>query len=65
LQSRQQLEEMLAEIKDLIEGFNQPTFRGIRINGRRVQTWSSHRRMSVCIRLAFARLQVSTLLTFD
>ena len=28
-------EEMLAEIEDFIEGFNQPTFRGIRINGRR------------------------------
>ena len=39
-------EEMLAEIEDFVEGFNQPTFRGIRINGHRVQTWSSHRRMS-------------------
>jgi hypothetical protein len=34
-------EEMLAEIKDLIEGFNQPTDRGMRINGQRVATWSS------------------------
>jgi hypothetical protein len=34
-------EEMLAEIDDFIEGFNQPTFRGIRVNGVRVQTWSS------------------------
>ena len=24
---------MLAEIEDLIEGFNQPTYRGMRING--------------------------------
>jgi hypothetical protein len=34
-------EEMLAEIEDLIEGFNQPTYRGLRINGVRVATWSS------------------------
>jgi hypothetical protein len=34
-------EEMLAEIEDFIEGFNQPTFRGMRINGQRVATWSS------------------------
>jgi hypothetical protein len=26
-------EEMMAEIEDFIEGFNQPTFRGIRVNG--------------------------------
>jgi hypothetical protein len=26
---------MLAEIEDFIEGFNQPTFRGMRINGQR------------------------------
>jgi hypothetical protein len=26
-------EEMLAEIEDFIEGFNQPTYRGMRING--------------------------------
>jgi hypothetical protein len=29
-------EEMLAEIEDFLEGFNQPTFRGMRINGVRV-----------------------------
>ena len=34
-------EEMLAEIEDFIEGFNQPTYRGMRINGVRVHTWSS------------------------
>jgi hypothetical protein len=34
-------EEMLAEIEDFIEGFNQPTYRGMRINSRRVATWSS------------------------
>jgi hypothetical protein len=39
-------EEMLAEIEDFIEGFNQPTYRGMRINGIRVQTWSSQRGMS-------------------
>ena len=33
-------EEMLAEIEDFIEGFNQPTYRGMRVNGVRVQTWS-------------------------
>jgi hypothetical protein len=34
-------EEMLAEIEGFIEGFNQPTYRGMRINGQRVATWSS------------------------
>ena len=33
-------EEMLAEIEDFIEGFNQPTYRGMRVNGVRVATWS-------------------------
>ena len=27
-------EEMLAEIEDFIEGFNQPTYRGMRVNGQ-------------------------------
>jgi hypothetical protein len=26
---------MLAEIEDFLEGFNQPTYRGMRINGQR------------------------------
>jgi hypothetical protein len=39
-------EEMLAEIEDFIEGFNKPTYRGMRINGVRVATWSSQRGMS-------------------
>jgi hypothetical protein len=34
-------EEMAAEIEDFLEGFNQPTYRGMRINGQRVATWSS------------------------
>jgi hypothetical protein len=34
-------EEMLAEIEDFIEAFNQPTYRGMRINGQRIATWSS------------------------
>jgi hypothetical protein len=39
-------EEMQAEIEDFIEGFNQPTYRGmrvngVRVNGVRVATWSS------------------------
>jgi hypothetical protein len=34
-------EEMLAEIEDFIEGFNQPTYRCMRVNGVRVATWSS------------------------
>jgi hypothetical protein len=29
-------EEMLQEIEDFIEGFNQPTYRGMRINDQRV-----------------------------
>jgi hypothetical protein len=33
-------DEMLAEIEDF-EGFNQPTYRGMRVNGQRVATWSS------------------------
>jgi hypothetical protein len=33
--------EMMAEIEDFIEGFNQTTFSGMRINGVRVATWSS------------------------
>jgi hypothetical protein len=32
---------MQAEIEDFLEGFNQPTYRGMRINGQRVATWSS------------------------
>jgi hypothetical protein len=31
-------EEMLAEIEDFLEGFNQPTYRGMRVNGQRVAT---------------------------
>ena len=34
-------EEMLAEIDAFLKGFNQPTYRGMRVNGVRVQTWSS------------------------
>ena len=34
-------EEMLQEIEDFIEGFNQPTYRGMRVNGVRVATWST------------------------
>jgi hypothetical protein len=34
-------EEMLAEIEDFLEGFNQPTYRGMRIDGVWVHTWSS------------------------
>jgi hypothetical protein len=34
-------EEVRAEIEDFLEGFNQPTYRGMRINGVRVVTWSS------------------------
>jgi hypothetical protein len=30
-----------AEIEHFTEGFNQPTFRGIRVDGQRVATWSS------------------------
>ena len=34
-------EQTLAEIEDFIEGFNQPTIRGMWVNGVRVATWSS------------------------
>jgi hypothetical protein len=34
-------EQTLAEIEDFIEGFNQPTYRGMRVNGARVATGSS------------------------
>jgi hypothetical protein len=33
--------EMEAEIEDFLEGFNQPTYRGMRVNGVRAATWSS------------------------
>jgi hypothetical protein len=34
---------MLAEIEDFLEGFNQPTYCGMRVNGQRIVTWSSQR----------------------
>jgi hypothetical protein len=34
-------EEMNAEIEDFIEGFNQPTYRGMRVNRVWVAIWSS------------------------
>jgi hypothetical protein len=34
-------EETLQEIEDFIEGFNQPPYRGMRINGQWVATWSA------------------------
>ena len=30
-----------AEIEDFLEGFNQPTYRGMRVGGVRVAVWSS------------------------
>jgi hypothetical protein len=33
--------EIEAEIEDFLEAFNQPTYRGMRVNGVRVATWSS------------------------
>jgi hypothetical protein len=30
-----------AEIEDYLRGFNQPTYREMRVNGVRVATWSS------------------------
>jgi hypothetical protein len=38
--------EMEAEIEDFLKGFNQPTYRGMRVNGVRVATWSSQKGMS-------------------
>ena len=34
-------EQTLAEIENYLEGFNQPTYRGMRIDDHRVATWSS------------------------
>jgi hypothetical protein len=42
----QAAQAMEAEIEDFLEGFNQPTYRGVRINRVRVATWSSQRGMS-------------------
>jgi hypothetical protein len=39
-------EEMMVEIEDFLEGFNQPTYPGMRINGVRVAMWSSQRGMN-------------------
>lgn len=33
--------EMEVEIEDFLEGFNQSTYRGMRINSQRIATWSS------------------------
>jgi hypothetical protein len=33
--------EIDAEIEDVLEGFNQPTYRAMRVNGQRMATWSS------------------------
>ena len=32
--------EIEAEIEDFLEGFNQPTYRGMQVNEVRVATWS-------------------------
>jgi hypothetical protein len=40
--------EMEAEIEDFLEGFNQPTYRGMNVNGVRVQTWSSRHAGAGC-----------------
>jgi hypothetical protein len=33
--------EIEAEIEDFLEDFNHPAYRGMRVNGQRVATWSS------------------------
>jgi hypothetical protein len=33
--------EIEAEIEHFLEGFNQPTYRGMRVNGVRVPVWQS------------------------
>jgi hypothetical protein len=40
-QAAKAMREEETEIEDFLEGFNQPTYRGMRINGQRVATWSS------------------------
>ena len=32
---------MLAETEEFLEGYSQPTYQGMRVNGVRVATWSS------------------------
>ena len=32
-----------AEIEDFLEGFKQPTYRGMLVNGERVPVWSSRK----------------------
>jgi hypothetical protein len=34
--------EIEAEIEDFLEGFNQPAYRGMRVNGVQVATWLSN-----------------------
>jgi hypothetical protein len=38
--------EIEAEIEHFLKGFNQPTYRGMRVDRVRVHTWSSQRGMS-------------------
>jgi hypothetical protein len=47
-------EEMLAEIEDFIEGFNQPTYRGMRINGQRVASGPPSTIMSSCAEVTYS-----------
>jgi hypothetical protein len=35
-----------AEIEHFLDGFNQPTYRGMLVNGVHVQTWSSQHGVS-------------------
>jgi len=51
---------MQAEIEDFLEGFNQLTYRGMRINGQRVAIWSSQARV---VRGQQARGRVATVST--
>jgi hypothetical protein len=58
-----------AEIEDFLEDFNQPTYRGMRVNGQRVATWSSQhclhgppvRRYQTAYRLASATRKAKSL----
>jgi hypothetical protein len=41
-----------AEIEDFLEGFNQPTYRGMRVNGQRAPVWSSPTRLERDVKTA-------------
>jgi hypothetical protein len=49
-------EEMMAKIEDFLEGFNQPTYLGVRVGGVRAQTLVEPGRLEWLIEPAFPKL---------